>query len=43
MISIGWTSAIMTLAIVIAISILAAYGPAKNAASTKPTEAASDE
>jgi len=42
-ISIGWTSAIITLAIVIIISILAAYGPAKNAASTKPTEAASDE
>ncbi len=42
-ISIGWTSAIITLAIVIIISVLAAYGPAKNAASTKPTEAASDE
>ncbi|MCE5176017.1 ABC transporter permease [bacterium] len=42
-ISIGWTSAIITLAIVIVISVLAAYGPAKNAASTKPTEAASDE
>lgn len=42
-ISIGWTSALITLAIVIVISVLAAYGPAKNAASTKPTEAASDE
>jgi len=42
-ISNDWLSVLTTVGLVIVISIIAAFGPARSAANTKPTEAATDE